>query len=292
MMDTRVVDHNTRVREGSRARGRPQKTKSESKSLDEESVGMFHVFKAVDAASVKEARAKRKKEDVTSEEDEGEDSQPPAKAAKTPDGGKHRGLLPGDEQLPLYGVEEGTARGPFSADELKVVQEAVEELSVELGIDRAEFNRRLWSKSRTFIGSVYTLIRQRLPWRTAQSIRQHVKRQYNPFEQRGQWTAGEDAQLKELYKLAPGQWRSIGDALGRMGEDCRDRWRNYLVGAEARRSAKWDASEDEALRRVVREMLAKEGSINWTLVSERLHGVRSRVQCRNHYAALSKSLHV
>lgn len=52
-----------------------------------------------------------------------------------------------------------------------------------------------------------------------------MRRKYHIFEQRGKWTSEEEQELAKLCAEKEGQWAEIGKTLGRMPEDCRDRWK-------------------------------------------------------------------
>ena len=56
--------------------------------------------------------------------------------------------------------------------------------------------------------------------------------------------------------------------MGRMPEDCRDRYRNYLVVGENRKS-NWTQDEVDKLMAIVDEQLAVVSTVNWTLVAEK-----------------------
>ena len=102
--------------------------------------------------------------------------------------------------------------------------------------------------------------------------------------------------LRKLASTKEGNWKEIGDNMGRMPEDCRDRWRNYVKCGENRVSNKWSEEEERKLRDIVTDMVAHIGddnklkapTINWTIVSERMNGVRSRIQCRYKWNKLVK----
>lgn len=44
----------------------------------------------------------------------------------------------------------------------------------------------------------------------------------------GAWTAEEDAALAHLVEQHGAKWKRIGDAMGRLPDSCRDRWRSYI----------------------------------------------------------------
>lgn len=45
----------------------------------------------------------------------------------------------------------------------------------------------------------------------------------------GPWKAEEDELLRQLVESKGNKWLEIGEAMGRMGEACRDRWRTIKL---------------------------------------------------------------
>ncbi|KAL3228956.1 DNA-binding protein REB1 [Nakaseomyces bracarensis] len=214
----------------------------------------------------------------------------------------------------------------FTKEEDAALETFVTEYQSIEGLTRRQVCERIWSSERpkdNFWNSIYQI----LPYRTSSSIYKHMRRKYHIFEQRGKWTKEEDDLLARICQEKEGQWAEVGKALGRMPEDCRDRWRNYVKCGGNRSANRWSAEEEELLKRVIHEMIEeanrqyepmmddnsqipdlennensekntsqsgsegllprmKQGSvsfkdaINWTQVSERMNGARSRIQCR------------
>ncbi|QLG71833.1 hypothetical protein HG535_0C01820 [Zygotorulaspora mrakii] len=211
----------------------------------------------------------------------------------------------------------------FDGAEEAALEQFITEYQTIKNLDRQQICERIWSNERRK-DDFWSNICKVLPYRTRSSIYKHVRRKYHIFEQRGKWTAQEDRELARLCIEKEGQWSEIGKALGRMPEDCRDRWRNYVKCGSNRASNKWSLEEEELLKRVISEMLdeaqrshhAREDigidsdeddeddgekklenngnkpsfkdAINWTVVSERMGGTRSRIQCRYKWNKLVK----
>ncbi|AMD20977.1 HEL304Cp [Eremothecium sinecaudum] len=235
----------------------------------------------------------------------------------------------------------------FDETEEEALEQFVQDYQVIKGISRRQICERIWSNERRK-DDFWTNICRVLPYRTRSSIYKHVRRKYHIFEQRGKWTPEEDAELARWCMEKEGQWSNIGKVLGRMPEDCRDRWRNYIKCGTDRVSNKWSPEEEEKLKNVITEILdnaakggieeredsyeggddipnsrsagkalghdldmvsvANMGSessdkmgsllsgkgnasrdiINWTIVSERMGGRRSRIQCRYKWNKLLK----
>ncbi|CAI4257383.1 BAH_G0002410.mRNA.1.CDS.1 [Saccharomyces cerevisiae] len=126
--------------------------------------------------------------------------------------------------------------------------EAIERLT------RQQVCERIWSSDRpkdNFWNNIYKV----LPYRSSSSIYKHMRRKYHIFEQRGKWTAEEEQELAKLCAEKEGQWAEIGKTLGRMPEDCRDRWRNYVKCGTNRASNRWSVEEEELLKKVISDML-------------------------------------
>lgn len=233
----------------------------------------------------------------------------------------------------IIGTTSQSSGKSFDQAEEAALEQFITEYQTIKNLDRQQICERIWSNERRK-DDFWSNICKVLPYRTRSSIYKHVRRKYHVFEQRGKWTPQEDAELARLCVEKEGQWSEIGRALGRMPEDCRDRWRNYVKCGSNRASNKWSPQEEDLLKRVITEMLEeaqrhhtrgtdhlvqesdeeddvpvsddekqdidkKDGKktdrktsfkdvVNWTLVSERMGGTRSRIQCRYKWNKLVK----
>ncbi|KAI5963227.1 uncharacterized protein KGF55_003019 [Candida pseudojiufengensis] len=176
--------------------------------------------------------------------------------------------------------------------------------------DREALCNRIWSTERKK-DKFWKKICKIFPYRTQSSIYKHTRRRYHIFDKRAKWDEEEDLKLQNLATSHPGKWSTIGELLGRMPEDCRDRWRNYIKCGPDRKKEKWTSEQESKLIELVNEMLHKlkyeedkekdkdkeEASslqdlvpkINWTIISERMNGERSRIQCRYKWARLNET---
>ncbi|KAI0461908.1 hypothetical protein LJB42_004512 [Komagataella kurtzmanii] len=194
-----------------------------------------------------------------------------AKASNWISGGKTYGKL--------FGKEECEAIDAFIMEYCKIHN-----------MTRDDICHRIWSNDRKkddFWDSLHRVLEHR----SRSSLYKHVRRTYHIFQTRGKWTPEEEEELARLATEQEGQWKLIGMKMGRMPEDCRDRWRNYIKCGNRRMVNKWSEEEEEKLRQVVHELLDDESSnnvINWTVVSERINGTRSRIQCRYKWNKLLK----
>lgn len=179
--------------------------------------------------------------------------------------------------------------GAFSKQEVAKLKEFMDHYQAANHMSRDELCLRVWSSERrkdNFWDSVAAV----LPHRTRSSVYKHVRRAYHVFKVRGKWTPQEDNQLSQLVELKGAQWRQIGIMMGRMPEDCRDRWRNYVICGTQRQQNKWTVDEEGKLRHVVHQILEENPNtdINWTLVSQKMGGARSRIQCRYKWNKINK----
>ncbi|CAN3358017.1 hypothetical protein DICA2_C16248 [Diutina catenulata] len=155
-------------------------------------------------------------------------------------------------------------------------------------LSRADVCARIWSRQRKKDGFWEALVRV-LPYRSRASVYKHVRRQYHVFPVRARWSEAEDARLRSLATTMESQWKEIGQLMGRMPEDCRDRWRNY-VKCDNRSQHKWSAEEEARLLAAVAAVAAdsRADTINWTKVGEKME-TRSRIQCRYKWNKMVKT---
>ena len=192
-------------------------------------------------------------------------------------------------------LPNNTGKGPriFSDQEIQAVDHFIAGYCHLNKWSREDICNRIWSNVRKKDKFWENLTRV-LPYRSRASVYKHVRRQYHVFDVRAKWTKQDDELLRRWGTTHEGKWKQIGEAMGRMPEDCRDRWRNYVKCGENRSSNKWSVEEENTLTDIVTQMLhdiadkEKEASINWTVVSERMNGVRSRIQCRYKWSKLLK----
>lgn len=145
-------------------------------------------------------------------------------------------------------------------------------------MNREDLCQRVWA-SGVIKDGFWRNIYKVFSYRSVSSVYKHVRRKFHIFDVRAKWTKSDDEQLKQLTLTYPSKWTQIGELMGRMPEDCRDRYRNYLVVGENRKKSNWTQDEVDKLMAIVDEQLAVVSTVNWTLVAEKM-GTRSRIQCR------------
>ncbi|KAG9243638.1 hypothetical protein BJ878DRAFT_510005 [Calycina marina] len=135
-----------------------------------------------------------------------------------------------------------------------------------------------------------------------------TRRLFHNFE-RGGWTPEADEALRDAYEKFPKQWAEIARSLNRFSEDVRDRWRNYLICGDNKRTDVWDQHEELLLTKAVEECRASlrknvrrsssahsdleaadqnDHLLDWNIVSKKMSHVRSRIQCRAKWAQMKQ----
>ena len=168
------------------------------------------------------------------------------------------------------------------------------------------------------VTALFNEIHEVLPYRPRMSVQKFCRRRFHNFS-RGAWSAEDDKMLKQAVAEKGKAWKEVGDSLDRMPDDCRDRWRNYLVNSEHRNREQWTNAEVVNLCSAILEcmqlmkedrMHAREAGqevpecgtesdqevedmkhINWQSVSDRMGehgGGRSRLQCSSKWGQLKK----
>ncbi|KAK7208291.1 hypothetical protein BZA70DRAFT_43902 [Myxozyma melibiosi] len=180
--------------------------------------------------------------------------------------------------------------GSFTPEETVALETFMQEYGREHDLDHEGLCRRVWANERKK-DNFWDAVTNALPHRTRASVYKHVRRKYHPYEQRGKWTPAEEEQLRQLKDEYGAQWKIIGKHIGRMPEDCRDRWRNYVKCGTSRGQNKWSVEEEVKLIQIVNEIrYSHPGSeVNWTVVSEKMGGIRSRIQCRYKWKKLTRT---
>ncbi|KAL8721740.1 MAG: hypothetical protein Q9225_001638 [Loekoesia sp. 1 TL-2023] len=202
--------------------------------------------------------------------------------------------------------------GMFSDKEIKVLDSFRDRYCEENKESGWRFNELIQSNVRgnPEATRLFLAIHEEMPYRTRQSVMRFCRRHFHNFAARGVWTEADDIALKHAVAQKGSSWKAVGAMINRFPEDCRDRYRNYLVNAEKRNTETWAPEEIRNLvkavdfcMRLLREqrLRAKEEKyagrevpesasesdqevqdmklINWQVVSDRMGGTRSRLQC-------------
>ncbi|KAF1356585.1 hypothetical protein BDV97DRAFT_386383 [Delphinella strobiligena] len=189
--------------------------------------------------------------------------------------------------------------GPFSAVEIGLVESAFDDAQEEMKIDRAEMIQKIQSSSPE-VGIILSHLTQDiLPNRNRKAIQRFCRRHFNDH-QRGKWTQEQDDMLCAAYAERPARWVFIGQRVGRMPEDCRDRWRNFLEYGAKRNTDVWTRDEEVALAKAIADSLAtmkamlgreltvaeEDEHISWPIVIMKMGATRNRLQCVNKWKKL------
>lgn len=253
----------------------------------------------------KAKKQKRRKREAPLDGDEGDNAdagEPPKKRRKSEIVVDETGLTEKEREL--------RESGPLSKLEWRKVDEVVEQYKTEHKLEQTKLNELVQSTKRAQgdeIKDLWTRLYEALPIRTHVAVMRACRRRFNNFDARGKWSTEDDDMLRQAYADSPGRWVKIGGVLGRMPEDCRDRWRNYLSCGDQRRIDDWTSKEETLLRASVHDCAealkqdakakAKgeghafrdqdwESQVNFNVVSEKMDFTRSRLQCYTHWRVM------
>ncbi|KAF2147465.1 uncharacterized protein K452DRAFT_293878 [Aplosporella prunicola CBS 121167] len=156
---------------------------------------------------------------------------------------------------PVTNTGDFPEQGPFTAKELARLDGSVESYREYHNLTQERVNELIQGVSGMdeSVRPMWDEITGSLPNRKRQSIYRLCRRRYHNFDKRGSWTQEEDEELRQAHNAAPGRWKEIGQRIGRMPDDARDRWRNYLKCGEAKVTEKWDDNEINKLLNAVHE---------------------------------------
>ena len=211
--------------------------------------------------------------------------------------------------------------GMFTTAEIAKLDAFRDAYCEENEINTWQFNELIHTRIRgnPKVVRLFGEIHEILPYRKHASTQRFCRRRYHNFSARGSWTTEEDERLKQAIAEKGKSWKAVGEMVERMPEDCRDRWRNYLINGDNRNKEKWTDAEVKNLitavydcikvmrqARRVEKMNKYAGRdvpdsepdtneaeemklINWQAVSDRMGengGGRSRLQCSHKYNKL------
>lgn len=177
----------------------------------------------------------------------------------------------------------------FNKEEDTILKYFIQQYKIIRNLEDNQINKLIWDKNDKEYNSFWSAIYQVIPDRTHSSVNKHLKRLFNSFEKRGQWSKEDDNRLMYLCKDTNlvGKWSKVGQLMNRMPEDCRDRWRNYLTCEGKQLMNKWSSEEELRLRKIIENQNYR--IINWAQVSEMMGKTRSRIQCRYKWNKILKN---
>ncbi|KAL8359019.1 hypothetical protein RB598_007733 [Gaeumannomyces tritici] len=205
------------------------------------------------------------------------------------------------------------ASGPFTAQENAAIKRAVEEFRVDNDMSQVAINTMIHenpasAESTDLHRKLWDDVLPVCPDRKRQKIILRARAMFHNFAARGVFTAEEDEQLRELVERMGQKWAEIGKIVDRNPLDLRDRWRNYAVCGDKRKTTAWN--EDEASRLVdlvvdsmkttlrsrgqefsdVESREQAEKDVPWDLISMHMDRTRSAKQCREKWSWLQARL--
>ncbi|KAJ4001808.1 hypothetical protein F5050DRAFT_1721546 [Lentinula boryana] len=186
-------------------------------------------------------------------------------------------------------------KGKFSAIEEEQLKNAIERYASAKQLTPDQLNEVIFPKEdKLKDNQFWSEITRAVPQRPIISVYHHVRRTRHPLKAQGKWLPAEDQKLKEAVAALGQYWEKVSLVVGRRAPDCRDRWRNHIVGRDIRVNGPWTQEEEEELTRIVEEMTVKKGGtldddVFWGTVSDHMGNRRNRQQCHIKWTdALSK----
>lgn len=224
---------------------------------------------------------------------------PVTKGQKT----KAAAKAPGDSSVPPQTPTRGAAVdddkqvGKLTDADLALIKNQLLKYREMNDITEEEQNRLIHAGAKDN-AELFNLVCEEFPDRNRWSIIKFCRRKFHNFPARGKWTPEDDEDLTEAQRQMGTRWTQIGKRLNRHPEDCRDRWRNYLICGDTMVNVFWDAEEEQKLREAVARCMSyvKEMQqlglipygdseddtelVDWQRVSVEMKRTRSRLQCR------------
>ncbi|KAJ2054464.1 RNA polymerase I enhancer binding protein [Coemansia sp. S2] len=130
-------------------------------------------------------------------------------------------------------------KGKFTEAENTVIESTIAAFVSAHGLTQQQIYEHLFRhKTRDSTGkqlrkAFWPILAEALPLRQVQAIYHHVRRRCHPLNHMGAWTAAEDETLLRLVADNGLAWEAISGEMGRMGTNCRDRWRYIQSQAQS-----------------------------------------------------------
>ena len=221
--------------------------------------------------------------------------------------------------------EESRTEGKFTGAEISKLEKFRDSYCADKNISTWQFNDLIQAtvRERPMAKEMWQDMYEILPYRKKTPIQRFCRRRFHNYEVRGAWTEEDDRALARAVQEKGNSWVAVGHIMERHPEDVRDRWRNYHVNSENRNREHWTDEEIRNLIMAVHECirimrdarrsakLAKyEGRdvpeseaesdqdaadaklVNWQVVSDRMGGSRSRLQCSFKWGKLKNDARV
>ncbi|KAJ2552874.1 RNA polymerase I enhancer binding protein [Coemansia sp. RSA 1933] len=130
-------------------------------------------------------------------------------------------------------------KGKFTDEENAAIDSKIASFVETHGLNRQNMYGHLFKQktvsdaNRQLRRLFWPILAETLPMRQIQAIYHHVRRKYHPHNYLGAWTTGEDEELRRLVAAHGLAWETISQQMGRMGTNCRDRWRYLQKGTRS-----------------------------------------------------------
>ncbi|RHZ67805.1 hypothetical protein Glove_299g91 [Diversispora epigaea] len=177
-------------------------------------------------------------------------------------------------------------KGKFTAEEDRKVKQALNDYKTLHNLDDDGIRDLIYGRNDTEHKKFWISIATQLGTRPIRTLALHVQRQYHPFNYTGTWSPEEDEELNRLVLIYHHDWTTIGYQMDRTGQQCRDRWRDYVEYQNEMHLGKWSNEEEEKLTNIIVDLtkehhadITTDWGIPWHVVSERMEHKRSHGQC-------------
>ncbi|KAG0140261.1 hypothetical protein CROQUDRAFT_111203 [Cronartium quercuum f. sp. fusiforme G11] len=202
------------------------------------------------------------------------------------------------ELVDVFGLKY--KKGVFNAQEVEVMNRAVKAYQTLHHLTEEEMREVIMSKrsekplqgdsERNF--SLSQEIASQLPGRSVVAVWKKLIRSWHSCSKMGKWQIDEDNRLIEGVTRFGSSWVKVGELVGRMADDCKDRWNKVLCVKINGKNGTWSIEETEKLKSIMLKLLGNdannvgEGEPEviaaglWGTVSRLMGGQRSERQCR------------
>lgn len=206
------------------------------------------------------------------------------------------------------------SHGRFGQAEIEKIERYRQKWCQRNGKQLSDFNSLVQSpiRGQPEAVAIFKEIQEMFPTQSPSYVQRFCRRKFHNFAARGTWTSAEDENLRKYVAEKGTSWKAVGEAMDRFPEDCRDRWRNYLVNQEHRNHEQWTDGEVHNLAAAILDCAQTKAAerqrqasdhqqvesyipsahldlsnldmklVNWQSVSDRMGsngGGRSRLQC-------------
>ncbi|CAG8536892.1 11634_t:CDS:10 [Cetraspora pellucida] len=178
-------------------------------------------------------------------------------------------------------------KGKFSKQERSELIKALRDYQQLNSLSDDDIKKLIYGRNPKVHENFWKHLAMALGTRPLKTVSQHIQRRYHPFNYTGTWSPEEDNELIKLVNIHHHDWVTIGNELGRMGTQCRDRWRDYVQYRKEKLRGRWTDEEEQKLINIVVELtrqndadISLDWGIPWQQVSSLMENTRSPNQCR------------